>query len=492
MQVILPMLYAFFFVFLIYKINFFAVPSISRNLIVAVFIFKIIAGTILWWLYTYHYPGADLLDYFNDGKTLFNVLLSDPKLFFQVIFNHASYPGLHSWNDSFEHVLYNDAHTMIVLNALLHFFSFGYFHVHTVFMCFISLIGLTAIYKAVALHFTDGKKLLFAVIFLIPSVLFWSSGVLKEGLLFFGMGMFLHASNFGSGTIYSWKKIIVILISLIILLLVKFYVFIALIPGLLLNIWVSRTSEKSAVAKYATIIAVLICGIVLLSVMNPDYDPLKIISEKQAKAISESKGGIFLENEQHFICIDNEKKAEYLQPVKDSVYVIKPGSIYLQWNQNNMQDTTFITNSTDTAKFNFLYEIVPANTTLKLDRLQPTFNSVLKNAPMAFLNVLIQPLLWKAKGFVQLLPALENIFFIGLLIVTILFFKRKVENKSMIIFCLSFVLILYILIGVTTPAVGAIIRYKVPALPFLCIALLLLMDKKKIAKTFPAMEKWLK
>lgn len=491
MSVVLSIIYVLLFVFLIYKINFFAVPSISRNLIVAVFIFKIIAGTILWWLYTYHYPGADLLDYFNDGKTLFNVLLSDPKLFFQVIFNHASYSGLHSWNDSFEHVLYNDAHTMIVLNALLHFFSFGYFHVHTVFMCFISLIGLIAIYKTVVLHFTDGKKLLFAVVFLIPSVLFWSSGVLKEGLLFFGMGMFLYLTNCGLIITYNWKKIIVILISLIILLLVKFYVFIALIPGFLLNIWISRTSEKLALVKYATIMTVLFCGIILLSVINPDYNPLKIISEKQAKAISESKGGIFLENKQHFICIDNEKKAEYLQVITDSVYVIKPGSIYLQWKQNNMQDTAFITNSTDTARFNFLYEIVPANTTLKLDRLQPTFYSVFKNAPMAFLNVLIQPLLWKAKGFVQLLPALENVFFIGLLIVMILFFKRKVENKSMIIFCLSFVLILYVLIGVTTPVIGAIIRYKVPALPFLCIALLLLMDKKKIAKKFPAIAKWL-
>jgi len=217
MQILLPILYALLFIFLIYKIIFFAIPSISRNAIAVVFILKIIAGAFLWWLYTHHYPGADLLDYFNDGKTLFNVLLQDPALFFQIVFQGASYAELYSWNDSFEHILYNDAHTMIVLNALLHFFSFGNFHVHTVFMCFLSILGLTALFKAFLPYFENGKKLLFIAVFLIPSVLFWSSGVLKEGLLFFGIGMFLYATNFGFRTTYNWRHLVAIVISITIL-----------------------------------------------------------------------------------------------------------------------------------------------------------------------------------------------------------------------------------------------------------------------------------
>ncbi len=491
MSMILPIVYVLFFIFLIYKVNFFDISGLSRNTITAIFILKIIAGTVLWWLYTYYYPGPDFLDYFNDGHTLFNLLFHNPKLFFQVIFQNASYPELHSWNDNFEHVLYNDSHTMIVLNMLLHFFSVGYFHVHTVFMCFLSLLGLAALYKTFLPYFLDGKKLLLIVIFLIPSVLFWSSGVLKEGLLFFGMGMLLYITNCGLAKTYNLKKISMILFSIVLLLLVKFYVLVALFPGLVLNLWISRTSTKLVATKYIVIIFAFVCETMLLKTVNNDYYPLKIISEKQAKAISEAQGGVFLENKEHFVCIPYEMKTKLLQQIKNDVYVIKNNSTYLQWDQNNMKDTTFINNSVDTAHYTFLYEVVPAKTTLKLDRLEPNMLSLISNAPKVFINVFIQPLIWNVKGIIQLVTALENSVLILLIFLTIVFFNIKPENKPMIYFCLSFAVILFILIGITTPVIGAMVRYKVPALPFLCIGLLLLMDKKKMVKRFPFLSKWM-
>ena len=52
------------------------------------------------------------------------------------------------WGRDFPHGLFNDNQTIIRVNAIFDLFSFGYYHVHTVFMCFFSLIGLTALYKA--------------------------------------------------------------------------------------------------------------------------------------------------------------------------------------------------------------------------------------------------------------------------------------------------------------------------------------------------------
>jgi len=49
-------------------------------------------------------------------------------------------------------------------------------------------------------------------------------------------------------------------------------------------------------------------------------------------------------------------------------------------------------------------------------------------------------------------------------------------------FCAGFVLILFILTGIATPVMGAIVRYKVPALPFLLIVFLLIIDKDKLLK----------
>lgn len=491
MQFALPAFYIFLFILLIYKMNFFAIENISRKTIVGVFILKVIAGIALWWLYTYKLPGSDMHDYFNDGNTLFQYLFHNFKLFSEIVFNHGNSPDLHAWQDNFESVLYNDSHTMILLNLFFRFFSFGNFHVHTIFMCFISFVGFIALYKTFVNYFEREKKLFFILLFLIPSVMLWSSGVLKEGLLFFGLGMLLYASNCGLRKNYNWKQLVIILISLTILLIVKFYVFVSIFPALLLNIWISRTSEKLILVKFISIIVIFCSGIFVLKTIDTNYNPLQIIADKQAKAISEAQGGVFLCNNNHFVSIDYNQKNEFLEKIKDSIYTIKNGSTYLQWELDNMKDTTFIGNSNDTAKFQLLYEVVPANTNVKINRLQPNLMSVLKNAPIAFIIVLTKPLIWEIKNAIQLLPAIENIFFLLLIVVTILFFK-KTNHLSIVLFCFSFVVILFVLIGITTPSLGAIVRYKIPAIPFLCVALLLLIDMNKLGKRFPFISKLLK
>lgn len=491
MQVMLPILYALAFIFLIYKIDFFLVPSISRNVFAAVFILKIIAGIVLFNLYTYYYDGGDTLTFFNDGNAWFHSFIHHPQLSFKAFFGDTSFPVVRNESNNFGTVLYNDARTMIAFNFIMRFFSLGYFHVHTVFMCFASLIGCTALYKTFLPYFSTGKKLLFSAVFLIPSVLFWTSGVLKEGPLLFGLGMLLYSTNCGFRTTYNPKRIIIILISVLLLLLVKPYVLIALLPGLVFNKWIYLTSTKHAILKYTVVILFWWGMLLSLSIINDDYNPLKIIAKKQALAISEAKGGTFLVNEKHFIRIDCKSKFLLLKPVSNNKYRINAGSRYMQWNLNNMKDTTFVTNSTDTSEYTHLYEVIPANTTLELNPLQPSLYSIIVNAPKAFLNVMIQPLIWKAKNFLELLAAIENLFLIGLCVIVAVFFNRSIKNKTMIAFCFGFVVIVYVLIGLTTPVIGAIVRYKVPALPFLCIGLCMLVDKEKIIRTIPFMARWM-
>ena len=47
-------------------------------------------------------------------------------------------------------------------------------------------------------------------------------------------------------------------------------------------------------------------------------------------------------------------------------------------------------------------------------------------------------------------------------------------------FCACFVILLFTLIGLTTPILGAAVRYKIPAIPFLVIAFLFILDKQKL------------
>ena len=69
-------------------------------------------------------------------------------------------------------------------------------------------------------------------------------------------------------------------------------------------------------------------------------------------------------------------------------------------------------------------------------------------------------------------------FFLIFILVCLIFIKPISTIKwEYVLFCLSFVAIQYLIIGETTPVLGAIARYKVPALPFLLIAFLFILDK---------------
>ncbi len=67
----------------------------------------------------------------------------------------------------------------------------------------------------------------------------------------------------------------------------------------------------------------------------------------------------------------------------------------------------------------------------------------------------------------------ENIAIAGLVLMSLFTLsKLRLKESQMFWFCLSFTLILFILIGTITPVAGALVRYKIPALSFLLIGCL--------------------
>ena len=190
--ILLAFIYAALFIVLIKKHSFFQTEGISRNTFIGAFLLKISAGTILWFVYTHIYSersNVDIFKYFDDGKVIYNALFIHPVDYLKMLVG-INDPALQHylentghWKRVFNQGLYNDNRTVIRFNALVDIFSFGYYHVHTVMMCFVSFLGLTGLYKSFVPFLSNKKKELFIIIFLIPSVLFWGSGVLKEGLI---------------------------------------------------------------------------------------------------------------------------------------------------------------------------------------------------------------------------------------------------------------------------------------------------------------------
>ena len=136
----------------------------------------------------------------------------------------------------------------------------------------------------------------------------------------------------------------------------------------------------------------------------------------------------------------------------------------------------------------FIHEakIEKAGSYIELGELDNTLYSFLKNSPKGIINVLFRPHLLDSRSPIVLLAALENLIFILLIFLTVFFFKKPHDQqKPILYFSISFVLLLALLIGLVVPVLGAIVRYKVPMLPFYAIIFLILIDKEKLIKKLP-------
>jgi hypothetical protein len=130
-----------------------------------------------------------------------------------------------------------------------------------------------------------------------------------------------------------------------------------------------------------------------------------------------------------------------------------------------------------------------AGSLMNVKQLQPTASSVLSDVPSAITRSILRPYPWEIKP-VMIIPAtLENIFLL-LLIVAMFIWYKKPSSKTLFWFCLSYALITLTVTGLTTPVMGALVRYKITALPFLMFAILQCIDRSKFDRKFPFLSRF--
>ncbi|MGB0403838.1 MAG: hypothetical protein ACPGEG_07045 [Salibacteraceae bacterium] len=399
----------------------------SSHEIQALFILKVIVGVGLAVFYEIYYHdrrSTDAFRFFDDAIIIYNQLGSDPLLYLKIVFGLdmenpkviEALSGMNNWYKQHSHGVFNDNQTIIRFNALLLPISQGYFHVHTVVASFLSFTGFIALISAFT-RWVKIPKVLALIIILFPQVVFWSSGVLKESLLFFAMGWFF----FFLTKIYfdKWSKGIYIglVLTAFGMFLIKNYIIICMIPGVT-AILVSKLIPSFKRIRFAVALIILqIFGVVIL-----DY----FMGSHRAHSIF-------------------QKQKDF---IKEAI-IADAGSFF----------ETFV--------------------------LEKNWVSIIVNSPTAFLNTLTKPSVLAAKNIITLMASVENIFIMGIWIFPIFWFKKpKNSDKMLLVFCLGFFILLYTLIGLTTPVAGALIRYKIPALPFLFVGIYLLTDYSKLKERF--------
>jgi hypothetical protein len=484
--------------FVIYKHDFFRLPGLHRLSSVFFFLLKIIAGLGIWAVYTFYYPDreyADIWKYFDDSSVMYNAIHDHPEDYFKMIsgigiderIDDQYFHQMNHWHQKFENNLFNDSHTIIRFNAIVRIFSGGNYHTHSLIMCLLAFIGLCALYRWIYPVLFQWKKVVAFLLFVSPSLLFWSSGVLKEGILLFALGMLIY---------HSWKymedrrgrRFVWIALAVFLLAMTKLYILAFVIPALIIGIVLRFFPNYARLKIVIAFIALIGCSIAL-HITIPSFSPYRVIASKQNDFLNLARGGTYLVSTQHVTYLRPDQH-QLLIPTKDSgVFTIANGSEYYCWNiYDNFADTIFIHNSQDTARYTILTDNPSAGSLLAVESLKPTPISLLKSTPSALLNTILRPYLWEFKPLIMLPALLENIL-TAFLVLCMIIWHKKSSAKSALWFCITLALLTLVVVGLTTPVLGAIVRYRITALPFLLFAVLISTDRQKVMKALPFLER---
>ncbi len=397
--------------FFIHRSPFFASTSLNIKWVQVLFILKVFAGASLGLVYSYYYTDrntADVFKYFDDGRTIYNVFKINHTDYFRLVTGIGSdaewlreyLDQTQHWFKPYDHSMYNDNRTIIRFNAIVMLFSGGYFFVHTAIMSFLSFVGTFAIFKFIRNYSTVPLSVLTLTVFLLPSFLFWTSGLLKEGLLIFGLGILVLSADKLIRSGYSMKFSIALMTSIALLSITKYYVLACIAPGLLIFAFSAKFPRKLFVIAI-TIHAALMVLLIVNSLWPFGIDIVRSLTYKRNDFIS------------------------------------------------------------------FAASLPDVGGLIQMDKVEPGLWPLLKHIPEALYNAFILPLPWSNISVLSMLPLAENLL-LACLFIFCLFYPRWVQiNKPALIMWLSFTFLLYSLSGLTTPVIGALVRYKTPAMPFL-------------------------
>jgi hypothetical protein len=390
------------------------VDGLGFRRVAFLFLLKLAAGLLLWVIYTRIYPDrstADLFKYFDDGMVMYGALPGSPGDYLRMLFavgNDAPhfdahyYTVMNNWYRAFETGFYNDAHTMIRYNALLGLLSFGHLPVHLVLSAGVATWGSVLLYTAMLRLAPHGVWHLLVAVFLVPTLVLWPSGPLKENLLLAGMGAFLWGLVPGR-TPAAAQRAAALFLGVTLMLLVKSYVLLSLLPGAI-GWALSQGRNQNAWSWHLMTHGVLLITLLVMG-QSPTTNAPELLARQQQDFVNMARS-------------------------------------------------------------------VQAGSLVELPRLDGTWRSLLVNAPHAVYMTYLSPVTMLGHGLLGTLASLEGILVLVLAIMVLFRTAASRVDVALLLWCLSFLLLLGLLIGWTTPVVGALVRYRLPLLPFVVLAAL--------------------
>ncbi len=216
----------------------------------------------------------------RDGWAEHQLLRSDPQEFIRNIFYspYDHYGGFFNSVGSYWNDLKNNL--ILKLLALFDFFSRGNYYINSLFFNCFGFFAHIAFYR-VFIHLFPGKKWQ-AVIgcFLLPSTLYFSSGIHKDLIVFTMLGLYCYSLYFSLQHRFTPKRVFFLLVAMLAILLTRNFLLIALIPASFALV-LSQKRKWNPILCFSGVYAIGITFLLLLQWAIPAFEPLKIITQKQ-------------------------------------------------------------------------------------------------------------------------------------------------------------------------------------------------------------------
>lgn len=289
MEYLLFVAYLVLFAWLVTKVKFFTRSGLSRSQIIILFLLKVIAGIFYGWIGIYYGGLAQMWDTWNfhtNSIQEYQLLFNDPKEYFTNLFRDPYKSGIYqflSTTDSY----WNDlkGNFFIKILSVFDLFSLRNYYINIIFYSFITLFGPFALYRVMADVFARKNFSLLLACFLVPSFLYWTSGIHKEGLIFTGIALIIYSVYFGlKEKKWGIKRIISLLTGLLLILTLRNFLIIIIVPALIAWLLASRW-PKYGLAIFATLY--ILFGVLFFTAryINPRFDFPQAVVNKQAEFI---------------------------------------------------------------------------------------------------------------------------------------------------------------------------------------------------------------
>jgi hypothetical protein len=227
--------------FIFYKWKRLSNATLSSEFIAGIFILKSFLSILYIMVHQRYYGGGDTIAYYNDGLIIFNSLFENPAKYLLLCFgpnNIENVPALILKEvDAMGYWWDTSAYSVVRFYAITNLFIWGNIYASGIFMAFVSTTGLLLLYHTVASQLQDKLFIAKIVLFAIPSVMFFTSGVHKEGLLLFFTGIFFYSLQQLLNKKISIKPSLALLLSAFAIWLVRDFIFYFLLPGTVAFLW---------------------------------------------------------------------------------------------------------------------------------------------------------------------------------------------------------------------------------------------------------------